>query len=180
MPRFVIVALLLTLIFLAVLTGLKTNPEQKQNIVVPSAMEISSDSIKDNSKIPSKFTCDGDNVNPDLKFDKLPGDTKSLTLIVDDPDAPLGVWDHWLVADINPDSLILENAIPERGIVGKNSFGKVEYGGPCPPSGTHHYYFRLYALDIKLDLPDGFSRVELEEAMKGHILEQAQIVGLYR
>jgi len=148
---------------------------------LPKIMKISSSAFENNSSIPSKYTCDGEDVNPPLEIKDIPKGTQSLVLIVDDPDAPTGTFLHWLVFNINPDvSLIEENSLPSGAIQGKNDFGKESYGGPCPPFGEHRYFFKIYALDKKLDLPSGSRLKEVEGAIKGHILDQAQLIGLYQ
>ena len=141
-------------------------------------MKITSPSFTHKEMMPKKFTCQGEDVNPALIIEDIPKMTKSLVLIVDDPDAPAGVWIHWVVYNIPITGRIEENSIP--GKQGINSFQKTGYGGPCPPSGTHRYYFRMYALDIDLDLEEGISLDRLKEEMKDHILTEAQIVGLYK
>ena len=141
-------------------------------------MEIRSPSFKNNENIPPKFTCDGDDINPSIQISNIPKNAKYLVLIVDDPDAPLGVWIHWVVFNIPVTSTIQENSIP--GTQGINSFRRVDFGGPCPPSGTHRYFFKVYALDQKLNLLEGASLKEVEGAMKGHILEKAELIGLYK
>jgi len=143
-----------------------------------SVMKITSPAFTHNQMIPRKFTCQGDDLNPALKIDGLPEGTVSLVLINDDPDAPGGTWDHWIVYNIDPISEIAENSEP--GVQGKNSWGRNDYGGPCPPSGTHRYFFKLYALDAKLNLPEGAPKAKLEAAMKGHVLAQAELIGLYK
>ncbi len=142
-------------------------------------MKISSPAFKHNQTIPSKFTCEGEDINPALSISQVPQETKSLALIVDDPDAPMGMWVHWVVFNI-PTSIqqIEENSIP--GKQGKNDFGQLNYGGPCPPSGEHRYFFKLYALDITLNFPEGITKGKLEEAMKGHVLSKAELVGVYK
>ena len=117
-------------------------------------MKISSPAFENNSKIPEKYTCDGENVNPPLKIEGVLKEAKSLVLIVDDPEAHMGTFLHWLVWNIPPETdFIEENSLPKRAVQGKNDFGKENYGGPCPPFGTHRYFFKLYALDKILDLP---------------------------
>lgn len=148
---------------------------------ISKTMELSSPAFANNSNIPQKYTCDGDDVNPPLQINKVPEGTKSLVLIVDDPDAPLGTWDHWLVWNISPSvSLIEEDSIPGGAIEGTNDFGKQPYGGPCPPSGTHHYHFKLYALDKTLNMPASARKEELEKAMEEHVLDWTELVGLYQ
>lgn len=141
-------------------------------------MNLTSPDFKNNEKIPVRFTRDGENINPSLIVEGVPEDTRSLVLTVDDPDAPSGNWNHWAVWNIPSGTIkIRENSIP--GIQGKNSFGANNYGGPSPPSGTHRYFFRIFALDIKLNLIGGSNREDLEKAMKAHILEKAELIGLY-
>jgi len=127
--------------------------------------------------IPSKYTCDGENVNPPLSIKDIPDGTKSLALIFEDPDAG-EIFDHWIVWDIVPSEIIKENSVP--GTLGRNSFGRNEYGGPCPPIGVHRYFFKIHALDTKLDLEEGSTKQELQDAMAGHILSYGELIGLYR
>jgi Raf kinase inhibitor-like YbhB/YbcL family protein len=142
------------------------------------AMKIQSPQFKDSELIPPKFTCDGQDINPELIIENIPEETKSLALIVDDPDAPMGTWVHWVVFDILPAARVPENSIP--GKQGVNSAGGRSYHGPCPPSGVHRYFFKAYALDAKLNLREGINKAQLEEAMQGHILVQAQLMGRYK
>ena len=145
-------------------------------------MEIISNVFLNNQKIPFKYTCDGKNVNPFLEIKEISEQAKSLVLIVDDPDAPGGTWVHWILFNIpvfGKELKIQENSIPFRGILGQNDFKKLGYRGPCPPSGTHHYFFKAYALYSKLDLEKGATKKQVEEAMKNHIINSAQLVGLY-
>ncbi len=142
-------------------------------------MNISSAEFKHNGIIPPRFTCQGEDVNPPLAVDGVPAEAKSLVLVVDDPDAPAGVWDHWIVFNIDPKlTEIAVDSVP--GTLGQNSFGRRDWGGPCPPSGAHRYFFKLYALDTRLPLVPGASKEEVEEAMAGHIIDKAEIVGLYK
>lgn len=144
-------------------------------------MKLSSSAFSQNEIIPKKYTCDGENVNPPLSIADIPKETKSLVLIVDDPDAPKGTWVHWTVFNINPEiKEIAENSIPKDGIEGMTDFGRPGYGGPCPPSGTHRYFFKIYSLDTKLDLKANASKKDLEKAMAGHILAKAELIGLYQ
>ena len=142
------------------------------------AMELKSPEFEDGQFIPAKFTCEGKDINPALTIKSFPEQTKSLALIVDDPDAPLGTWVHWLVFDIPPVFKIEENSVP--GKQGANTTGGKNYHGPCPPSGVHRYFFKLYALDVILDLKEGISKGQLEKAMQGHILANALLLGLYQ
>jgi Raf kinase inhibitor-like YbhB/YbcL family protein len=139
---------------------------------------VMSSAFKNNGLIPRMYTCDGEDVNPPLTIDGLPQGTKSLVLIVDDPDAPMGNWQHWNVWNITPTNKIDENSVP--GIEGLNDFGKHSYGGPCPPSGTHRYFFKVYALDIEISLPINSRKKHVEKAMSEHILAKGELVGLYK
>ncbi|MBW2969794.1 YbhB/YbcL family Raf kinase inhibitor-like protein [Candidatus Woesearchaeota archaeon] len=128
-------------------------------------------------QIPSEYTCDGQDKIPALEISEVPAEAKSLALIMDDPDAPMRTWDHWIQWNIPPNTKKIDKDI---GTPGKNSWGRTGYGGPCPPSGTHRYYFKLYALDTMLDLPAGSDKKALESAMKGHILKEAVLMGKYQ
>ena len=141
-------------------------------------MKLTSPEFENNKFIPNKFTCDGENINPALTIEGIPGNAGSLALIVDDPDAPMGTWVHWVVFDIPIISRIEENSIP--GKQGVTDFGRKGYGGPCPPSGTHRYFFKLYALDSALNLKEGITKSQLEKVMQGHILNKAELIGLYK
>ena len=138
---------------------------------------VSSSAFVNNGSIPKKYTCDGKNVNPPLIIENIPDNTKSLAIVVDDPDAPINTWVHWLVWNVQPTEKIMEGCVP--GNEGINDFRQHNYGGPCPPSGTHRYFFRVYALDVKLNLGAGANRHELEAAMKNHVLGYGHLVGLY-
>ena len=140
-------------------------------------MHITSSAFEHNERIPAKYTCNGQNINPSLRIEDVPPGTQSMAIIVDDPDAPGKTFLHWLIWDIEPTNEIAENTAP--GTQGRTDFGKPAYGGPCPPSGTHRYFFRVYALGTSLGLPEGSSRADLEQAMKGHVLAEAEIIGLY-
>ena len=143
-----------------------------------STLRISSTAFKDGEFIPSKYTCDGLNVNPPLYIHAVPEKVKSMVLIVDDPDCPGGTWIHWLVWNIPPGSSIAENEIP--GEEGMNDFKKSHFGGPCPPSGVHRYYFKIYALDCLLGPATGSGISQVERAMEGHILAFGQLMGRYK
>lgn len=146
-------------------------------------MKIKSRAFEEGEKIPSKYTCDGENINPPLEISEVPGNAKSLVLIMDDPDAvkPAGkVWDHWLVWNIPPSTTeILEGREPE-GVHGKGTAGNKEYYGPCPPDAEHRYFFKIYALDNMLDIPEGSTKAVLEKAMEGHIIDMAELIGRYQ
>lgn len=134
-------------------------------------MKLSSTAFQNNAIIPARYTCDGVNVNPPLTISDVPAGTQSLALIVHDPDAPRGDWTHWLVWGIDSTTTtIAEDSVPAGAIQGVTDFGSAAWGGPCPPSGTHRYVFKLYALDAKLEL----------SARQGHILEEAELVGNYQ
>lgn len=159
----------------------KTQQPQTQNIIpTTKPMHISSSAFKDNEHIPYQYTCDGKNTNPPLAITDVPAGAKSLVLIMDDPDAPGGEWVHWLVWNINPATVaISEHSVPVAAVEGVTDFKKPGYGGPCPPDGMHRYFFKLYALDTKLDLQPSAVKADLEKAMQGHIVSQSQLVGLY-
>lgn len=160
-------------------------------------MKLTSSAFENNQYIPSKYTCDGMNVNPPLSISDVPNGTESLVLIVDDPDAPAGTWDHWIVWNINPIAIgIIENSSPTTRVIKKGStpiptildsavegitsFGKPGYGGPCPSSGIHHYQFKLYALDIVLNFDASAGKKDIEKAINGHILAEDLLIGLYK
>ncbi len=143
-------------------------------------MKIISSAFENNTKIPSKYTCYGDNVNPPLSFSDVPENAKSLALIMDDPDAPAKTWVHQVVYNIDPATReILENSVPKGAVLGMTDFGKPGYGGPCPPSGTHRYFFKLYAVNKVLSLTSNAEKQAVEEAIKNNILDKAEIIGLY-
>ncbi len=143
-------------------------------------MEITSIAFQHNQPIPSKYTCDGENSNPPLSFSDVPINAKSLVLIMDDPDATIGTFVHWVLYNI-PISIseIPEGGLPTGVTVGKNSAGRTTYVGACPPSGTHRYFFKLYALDAELSLSSGSTKEQVENAMQGHILATTELIGLY-
>jgi Raf kinase inhibitor-like YbhB/YbcL family protein len=144
-------------------------------------MIITSPSFENSGPIPAKFTCDGGDINPELVIQNVPAEAKSLVLIVDDPDAPAGTWTHWTVWNIDPGtSVIKEESVPPGATEGQTSFGKPGYGGPCPPGGRHRYYFRLYALDALLNLDSDANVDELREAMNGHVVAEAELMGTYQ
>jgi len=142
-------------------------------------MKIISSAFQQGGNIPSKFSCDGANANPPLQISDVPPEAKSLVLIVDDPDAPSGLFTHWAVWNISPQSSTIPEGSTPKGVQGTNDFGKSGYGGPCPPSGAHRYYFKIFALDRELDLPSGAKRSQLDAAMKGHVVAQGELMGRY-
>jgi len=149
-------------------------------------MKVTSSAFNEGQMIPLKYTCDGQDISPPLEWEDAPDATKSFALICDDPDAPMGMWVHWVVYDIPPDMNNLpEHVRPERQLgngirQGNNSWPNIGYGGPCPPGGTHRYYFKLYALDTTLNLKPGATKEQLLQAMKGHVLEEAHLMGKYQ
>lgn len=149
-------------------------------------IKITSSAFQDGGLIPAKYTCDGADVSPPLQWDKVPEGTKSIALICDDPDAPMGTFVHWVIFNLPAETRQLaekvppDKTLPSGARQGTSDFGRGGYGGPCPPSGTHRYFFKIYALDTKLDLPAGARKNELLKAMEGHILGQGEIIGKYK
>ena len=144
-----------------------------------TAMDLTSPDFVHNGNIPARFTCSGEDISPNLQIAGVPVNTKSLALIVDDPDASSGDWVHWVVFNIPPvTKVILQDTVP--GVQGGNDFQRQDWGGPCPPKGTHRYFFKIYALDILLDLKRGAKKEELLSSMQGHILDKAELVGLFK
>ena len=147
-------------------------------------LELSSPVIRD-QKIPQHYTCDGDNVSPPLAWGNVPEQAQSLALIAEDPDAPGGVFTHWLLYNIPPgvkelpEDVRRDETLPNGARQGINDFGKIGYGGPCPPGGTHRYYFKLYALDTLLDLKPGATKEQLLDAIQGHLLAETEVMGKY-
>lgn len=158
------------------------------DVAIPESaqtMQFESAAFDPNGMIPPIYTCDGDDISPPLSWDTPPAETQSLALIVDDPDAPLGTFVHWVVYNMSPDQRGLPEAVPpdetlsKGGFQGKNDFRNIGYGGPCPPSGTHRYFFKLYALDAQLDVPPGATKADVMNALNGHILAYTELVGQY-
>jgi Raf kinase inhibitor-like YbhB/YbcL family protein len=152
-----------------------------ENDSLNNGLQLISTAFKKGETIPEQYTCKGDNISPPLNIINVPAQAKSLALIMHDPDAPVGDFVHWLIWDMQPSTQSIgANSIPVGAVQGTTSFNKNEYGGPCPPagSGTHRYLFELYALDTSLGLNPGTSREKLEDAMKGHIVEQTVLTGL--
>lgn len=150
-------------------------------------IEIKSPVFSEGNPIPTRYSCDGENISPQITWSNIPQETKSLALIVDDPDAPGGVFVHWVIFNIDPaiitlpEGLLPKSTPPGPGIQGKNSYGKTGYMGPCPPKGPQHrYFFRIFALDSTLVLGEGATRKELDHAMTGHILAQGQLIGVFK
>jgi Raf kinase inhibitor-like YbhB/YbcL family protein len=163
-----------------VLTGIVSWFVQRHNISYNAVMKIESPAFKNGDRIPAQYTCDGADINPPLLISDVPAGAKSLAIIMDDPDASRGkTWDHWLVWNIAPDTgEVKEGITPPGAITGSNSWPKASYGGPCPPA-EHRYFFKLYALDIMLDTPAGSPKEILENAMNGHIIAKAELMGRY-
>ena len=149
------------------------------------AFKLISPEFAEGQPIPRKFTCDGLDISPPLSWQDVPTGTKSLTLILNDPDAPAGDWVHWVLYNLPAstrhlaEAMTTEKALPDGTLQGRNSWHQVRYGGPCPPSGTHRYFFRLYALDCELKMEGGAERQDVLSAMQGHILAEAQLMGIY-
>jgi len=152
-----------------------------------SSFKLSSTTFAQGQRIPKKFSCEAEDVSPALAWSDPPAGTKSFALIADDPDAPMGTWVHWVLYELPAGTRQLAEGVPKQpkladgGTQGKNDFGKTGYGGPCPPPGKpHRYFFKLYALDVPLDLKPGATKEEVELKMQGHILAQAELMGTYQ
>lgn len=181
--------LAITFIFLIALIIAGCSAETKKGEIAEKPMEIeggvgkmklTSIVFENSQKMPSEYTCDGPNIAPELDIEDVPENAKSLALIMDDPDAPAGTWVHWVVWNIPPYTKTIAKGTEPEGVQGKTSFGRAGYGGPCPPSGTHRYFFKLYALDTMLGLKKGSSKEDLESAMDGHIIDEAELMGTYK
>jgi Raf kinase inhibitor-like YbhB/YbcL family protein len=145
------------------------------------ALQITSPAFQNNGHIPRQYTCDGKDINPALTIAGAPQGAKSMALICDDPDAPGGGWVHWVLWNIDPNvKEIKEDTVPQGAVEGMNDFGKHSYGGPCPPLGTHRYFFKVYALDTMLNISPNSTKADMEKAMKGHILAEGRLIGLYK
>jgi Raf kinase inhibitor-like YbhB/YbcL family protein len=150
------------------------------------AITLSSSAFTEGAMIPPKYTCDAENISPDLKWSGVPQEAKSLALICDDPDAPVGTWVHWVLFNLPAGVNALQAGIPPEAVLkngarhGKNDFRMLGYGGPCPPGGTHRYFFKIYALDTLLSLESGSTKAQLLAAMKDHILAEGQMMGKYK
>jgi len=149
-------------------------------------IKVTSTAFDDGGLIPPKYTCDGADISPPLQWEAVPEGAKSIALICDDPDAPVGTWVHWVLFNLPAETRELaENIPPDRTLPngakqGTSDFGRIGYGGPCPPSGTHRYFFKIYALDTQIDLADGADKSQLLRAMEAHILAQGQLIGKYK
>ena len=143
-------------------------------------MKLNCPAFLENQKIPPIYTCDGENINPPLLISEVPNNAQSLALITDDPDAPNGTFTHWMIWNMLTDlKEISENNVPEGAEQGMNGRGKMGYTGPCPPSGVHHYHFKLFALNRKLDVSINISKQELEREIQGSLIEKAELIGIY-
>ncbi|MHC5059759.1 MAG: YbhB/YbcL family Raf kinase inhibitor-like protein [Planctomycetota bacterium] len=148
-------------------------------------LEVTSPAFGDGEMVPATYTADGEDISPPLEWSTAPEGTKSIALISDDPDAPMGTWVHWVVYNMPPDTTSLDEnvppdeTLPDGAQQGTTDFGRIGYGGPAPPSGTHRYYFKVYALDTKLDLPTGATKREVEDEMQGHVLTSGELMGKY-
>lgn len=143
------------------------------------SLVLKSSVFENNGDIPLKYTCDGIDKNPPLEILGAPEGAKSLVLIMDDPDASNGMWDHWVVFNIDPTVRVIEEGEEPKGAPGKNTWGKTGYGGPCPGKGKHRYFFKLYALDVSLDLTDGATKKDIETAMERRVIDKTELIGLY-
>ena len=174
MGKLIYIGAVLAAIVLIILIAINFNNQEI------TKMQLKSNAFENNGIIPGKYTADGENVNPNLEINNAPENAQSLVLIIDDPDAPAGDWVHWILFNIPADTaLIEEDKIPYGAVQGMNDFENNNYGGPSPPRGTHRYFFKLYALDSNLDLQEGATKQEVEDAMQGHIIGKAQLIGLY-
>ncbi len=153
---------------------------------MPAGIKLSSSAFTEGQPIPRAYTCDGINISPPLEWTGMPKSARTITIIAEDPDAPAGDWVHWVIYNLPADTIGMVENLPSTedvkggGLQGRNDFEKMGYGGPCPPSGTHRYFFRIYALDSELPLKAGATKAEVEKASAGHILAQAQLMGTYR
>jgi Raf kinase inhibitor-like YbhB/YbcL family protein len=178
---------LLTLLLL----GCASRPQPQQRVTIQAKdnkmdFKLTSTAFLEGQPIPRQYTCDGVNVSPPLEWSGTPPSAKTLAIICDDPDAPAGTWVHWVLYNLPGDRIgLVENVpttekVPGDGLQGTNDSEKIGYDGPCPPSGTHHYFFKLYALDAELSLKAGATKAEVLKAMEGHTLAQTQLMGTYR
>jgi Raf kinase inhibitor-like YbhB/YbcL family protein len=185
--------LALTIVFLVLILSCANRPQSPApppaaNSPTENKMEIklTSAAFKEGQAIPRQYTCDGVNVSPPLEWTGVPKSAKTIAIICDDPDAPAGTWVHWVLYNLPTENIGLVENLPATenlkagGFQGKNDFGKVGYGGPCPPSGTHRYFFKIYALDSELPLKAGATKADVEKAMEGHVVLQGQLMGTYK
>ena len=186
-----LILMLMMALFMTAVTGCG-QPPAAEDLSAPAEeggqtmdFRLSSPAFSDGQPIPVKFSCHGEDISPALDWSEPPMGAQTLALIMDDPDAPVGTWIHWVLFSIPanlrglPEGIAAEPTLADGSRHGNNSWKRVGYGGPCPPSGTHHYVFKLYALDTKLDLSPGSSKEDLLKVMEGHVLAQAQLVGTF-
>jgi len=160
--------------------GAKNNYETNLKISKEANMKITS-VFEHNTNIPSIYTCDGDDLAPELTITEVPDGTKELVLIVDDPDAPIGTFVHWVLYNIPPTTTKIDNRnLPKGAKQGHTDFGRNSWGGPCPPSGVHRYFFKLYAIDKTLEFKEGVKKRQIENEIEEHIIEKAELIGLYK
>ncbi len=181
---------LLTLPLLAACNSSPAPPPQVANMSVPQSsrpgFEVISTAFKEGQPIPRQYTCDGVNVSPPLEWNGTPKSAKTIAIIADDPDAPSGTFVHWVVFNLPAENIGMVENLPlteelkAGGFQGTNDFTRIGYGGPCPPSGTHRYFFKVYALDGELPLKAGATKADVEKAMQGHIVGQTQLMGTYK
>ena len=154
----------------------------KQNNIMNETKELTliSSAFAHQGDIPSKYSCDGENINPPFEIFGVNEEAKSLVLIMDDPDAPAGIWDHWIKFNIPVSTKTINEGGEPQGVAGQGTSGSLDYAGPCPPDTQHRYFFKLYALDTELILPEGSSKEEIEKAMEGHILQETVLMGTYK
>lgn len=168
-------------VLLSMLTGILSTEVLGKGVRTMEKLTVTSAAFAEGKAIAVKHTCDGDDVSPPLVIGATPAGTRSLALIMDDPDAPGGIWVHWVAWNIPPQTReIPENGMPAAARLGRNDWKLNGYGGPCPPFGTHRYFFRLYALDTALSLPPSATKSDLEHAMEGHVLAAGQLMGIYK
>jgi Raf kinase inhibitor-like YbhB/YbcL family protein len=185
MVRNIVVAITLTLLLCSCKEAKQANLNAEGDKQIMD-IKITSSAFAEGGMIPAKYTCDGADISPPLQWDAVPEGTKTVALISDDPDAPMGTWVHWVLFNLPPDVKELpENVPPDETLSngatqGTSSFQKIGYGGPCPPSGTHRYFFKLYALDADLDLDSSANKARLIKAMEGHIIGEGQLIGKYK
>lgn len=166
------------LIALLVFSGCQNN---NSNLSLTNInMQITSPAFSSDKSIPSQYTCQGENINPPFSISDVPANTQSLALLIDDPDAPIGDWVHWLVFNIDPTTTVIPaNSLPPNATVGFNSSQQNQYEGPCPPSGTHHYHFKLYALDTTIAPNQNMTKETFLQTIEGHIIDYSELVGLF-
>jgi len=173
-------------IMVVFLTGCKAKRQGQNKGVKKMEIKLTSTAFEQGGMIPPKYTCDGDDISPPLQWDSVPDGTVSIAVISDDPDAPMGTWVHWLLYNLPPDETELAEGFPDDETLkdgtrqGVTSFGKCGYGGPCPPSGTHRYYFKIYAVDTAIDTATVLDKQALLDNLEGHILSQGQLMGRYK